>query len=341
MLHDDVSFYSISNAGYFPGLLALINSLALTGHTYPIVIGDCGLTELQRQLLRAVEGCRLYQLDPSLVQNPTQYKAFPLLAEARGIAVLIDSDMIVTGSLEPIIAKARTGKLCAYPNPVDDRWFGEWEAIFELPAAPRHQVYVCAGFLAFSVEHHPDLLQQWWRACAAIASHPTVQEGGDWDSPTSQADQDALNALLMSAYPPEALWLEPADGTVCRWDFYALETRDVERLGCRFHGNSPVILHAALTPKPWQRSGATRDTNFTFLRRLLLGRDLVIRPPLGLLDPVLHPGLTAWLLRQRRFLSNMGPLKYGLSFCPAALNRLVRGAGRVMKRDGLTFWTGG
>lgn len=330
---DDVCLYSICNASYFPGLIALINSLALTGHHHPIIVGDCGLTDAQQQFLRGVPCCSLHALDPTMVQNPTQYKAFPLLAGARGIAVIIDSDMIVTGSLEPIIAKARAGKLCAYPNPIDDRWFAEWQQVFDLPTVPRRQVYVCAGFLAFSVPAYPDLLRQWWDACAKIVSHPTVQEGGRWDSPTSQADQDALNAILMTTYPAEALSLEPADQTAYRWDFHLVETRDVTQLECYFRGDRPVILHASLTPKPWQREGVTRDTYTMLLFRLLLGRDLLAMPPLALLDPMLHPGKKACFTRQWLSLRNMGPLRYCLSFCPVSFNRLIRGGGRVVKQQ--------
>ncbi len=329
---DDVTFFSICNAAYFPGLIALINSLVLTGHDYPIVVGDCGLTRDQQLVLRQYEKCRLFTLDPSMVINPQQYKAFAHLVGASGIVVLIDSDMIVTGDLHPIIAKARSGRICAYPNPIEDRWFAEWQQIFGLGQPPRRQVYICTGFVAFSVAHQPDLLARWWTACEAIYAHPTVYEGADWDGPTSQSDQDALNALLMSEYPLEALSLEPADDTVYRWDFCFLETVDSKTLSCRFRGRRPVILHASLSPKPWQTKGATRDTFFTFLQRLLLAPDLSIMPPAMLLSDVTRPGGVAYLRRYQRFVVNMGFGKFALSYCPQRLNELVRQAWRQTRQ---------
>jgi hypothetical protein len=59
------------------------------GHNEPVVVGDCGLTAAQRELL--APHCKLFELQ--LVRNPTQYKPFPFLLRPQGTIVLIDSDM--------------------------------------------------------------------------------------------------------------------------------------------------------------------------------------------------------------------------------------------------------
>lgn len=315
---DDVCFYTISNASYFPGLVALINSLILTGHTQTIRVGDCGLTPAQKAVLATCGQVELIALDPAKIRNPGQYKAFAHIANATGIAVIIDSDMIVTGSLAPLIAQARRGGICAFPNPIDDRWYAQWEEIFALQRAPRRQVYVCSGFVAFSTDRWPHLLERWWQACEAIHSHPTYQEGSEWDSPTAQSDQDALNAILMSEYETDAVSLAPIEKQVYRWDFRFLETRNPHTLECRFQGHTPLILHAALTSKPWEEKGAAHDTYFVFLRRLLLGRDVAIRLPPDLLTSVTASGLVPWFRRQSCFVKNMGIIEYGLSCLPPA-----------------------
>jgi hypothetical protein len=334
---DDACFFTISNEAYFPGVVALINSLVLTGHDYPIVVGDCGLTEQQQAVLLGYGRCRLFKLDPNMVQNPLQYKAFAHLAHADGVAVIIDSDMIVTGSLEPIIERARNGKLCAFANPGDRRWFSEWQDIFGLSTAPRRQTYICTGFQAFSVSHWPKLLEQWWNACRAIHSHPTYQETGDMSLPTAQGDQDALNALLMSEYPSEAVFLERFDGQVHRLSLRDVKTLDVGTLACEFQGDRPLILHASCMPKPWMRKGAARNTYFVFLHRLLTGPDLQIRPPASMLDGFLSPGVSGWILRHRQFLSNMGLIALAISYCPHRFKMAARQAKATMKQQ-LAQW---
>ena len=47
----DTSFYCVADQRYFPGAVALVNSIRLVGHREPIVLLDCGLTPAQRRLL--------------------------------------------------------------------------------------------------------------------------------------------------------------------------------------------------------------------------------------------------------------------------------------------------
>lgn len=322
---DDVFIYTIGDEKYFLGLVALINSLALIGHRYPLIIGDCGLSQSQKSILQRSDRVRIFPLDRSLVCNPQQFKAFAHLAHKGGVAVIIDSDMIVVDSLEPLIDKARRGKFCTFANPEADRWFAEWQDIFELKRPVRKQTYFCTGFQVFSTEHFPTLLAEWWEACRLIWSYPTCQEGANLSrSPTSQSDQDALNAIMMSGYPESAVYWAPADGQVHRPFLREVKIRDIRTLRCEFRGRQPSILHASMLPKPWMRSGTARDAYDKLLRRLLTRSDVFLKLPPSMVDPFLKPGPHEWWDRHRTYVTNMGVGPLILSYMPRRIARPVR-----------------
>jgi hypothetical protein len=270
------SFFTVSDSGYFLGLVGLVNSLRLVGHREPIIVADTGLDPEQRALLHG--HVELHQLPRDAVANPTQYKAFAHLRSPSGVVVIIDSDIIVTANLTRIIQRAADGAICLYPDPDWDRWFAEWQQVFELPQPPRQQVYGCAGFVALSTSHWPELLRQWWDACARIGQQPTYQEGTHV-GPTAQADQDALNALLMSEYHAGAAHMLPEREQVFRWDFPAVRVLDARTLRCEHRGTSPTLLHGCMVPKPWQTRGVRRNAYVTLLRRLLTGADVAVKVP--------------------------------------------------------------
>ena len=137
-------FFTITDSRFFIGTVALLNSIRLTGHVGEFVVLDRGLTEDQRELL--APHAVLFEL-PDEIEDPYLVKPFPALAPFDGIVVLVDSDIVVTDSLEPILAAASTGKICVFPDPPGDywRWFPEWRDIFELTAPLRREPYMNAG----------------------------------------------------------------------------------------------------------------------------------------------------------------------------------------------------
>lgn len=298
----EATFFTVSNSGYFLGLVGLVNSLRLNGHREPIVVADTGLDTEQCALL--ADHVELEQLPRDEVSNPTQYKAFAHRRAPRGVVCIIDSDIIVTGSLAPIMQRAADGAICLYPDPEADRWFPEWQQAFALSRPPRHQVYGCAGFVAFSATHWPALLRQWWDACARINQQPTYQEGMH-AGPTAQADQDALNALLMSEYPADALHMLPEREQVFRWDFPAVRTADARTLRCRHRDMEPRMLHGCMVPKPWQTRGVRRNAYVTLLRRLLIGDDVAVRVPETMLPLWARRGTAAQAALSWRSTANM------------------------------------
>lgn len=278
---DDVTFFTIGDDAFFPGVVGLVNSLRLVGHTQRIVIADCGFTEVQRELLRP--HATLVPLSREDVKNPQQYKAFAYLMKPRGIVAIIDSDIVITHSIDGILASAREGKIAVFPDPEDRRWFAQWQDIFALAGAPRRQTYVNSGLVVFSILHWPALLERWWHACEKIFPNPTIREGAARDNPTSQSDQDALNALLMSEVPPGAVAFQPKDAMVFRWSFEDVRVQDERALRCTFKGTRVAALHAVAGPKPWQnaarREASPRNAYVRMLRRVLVGNDVAVRLP--------------------------------------------------------------
>jgi hypothetical protein len=289
-----VTFYTVSDRRFFPGLVGLLNSLRKMGHDKPLVVGDCGLTTIQRKLL--APHCTLFDLSGILVKNPQYCKPFPFSLKPHGTVVFIDSDMIVTRNLNALLAAAGEGKICAFPDPEHDRWFAEWRELFDLPAAPRRQTYVCTGFVAFSTTKWPNLLERWWEAIGRISSLPSYQEGAEGSAPYAQPDQDALNALLMSEFPSDALSFLPEEEQVFSWQFNRVDSVDDDALACQYMGAQPSILHAASTPKPWMRGGVRRRSVYLrFLRRLLTAPDVALSVPPHLLEIWLRRGVASEL----------------------------------------------
>lgn len=295
-VNSQITFYTICNATYFPGLIGLINSLRLLGHNERLVVLDCGLSSEQKDLLRP--HCELFELPSDIAQNPQQYKPFPYLLNPQGTIAIIDSDIIVTKSLEEILKTASQGKVCVFPDPESDRWFCEWQDLFKLSISPRHQTYVNSGFVVFSTLKQPDLLKRWWQSCELIFDRPTLQEGIESENPTSNGDQDPFNALLMSEFSQEILAIQPYAEEVFG-DFTSVQIFDSKTLTCEYRSHAVTLLHACTRPKPWEPSARhtiTQHNVYThLLRRLTAEPDIAVKVPPKLLPTWLRPGLLGFL----------------------------------------------
>jgi hypothetical protein len=253
-IESGATFYTVTDAGFFPGTVGLINSLRLVGHEEPIVALDNGLTATQRARLEKVISV-IDAPDDALLKSPLTLKPFPLLLGAKGTVVIIDSDIIVTSSVAPALALAAEGQICLYPDLPEeqDRWCPEWRELFSLTRPPRQQTYVNSGFVTFSVEHWPNLLEDWWEACGAI---PAEQVFTAEDQPLRYGDQDALNAILMSEVPPSAQTVLPYESIA--YPAEQSEVVDERGLGCVRDGHRVSILHHLTGPKVWSEEGLYR-----------------------------------------------------------------------------------
>lgn len=279
------AFYTVTTADYFPGLVALLNSLRLTGHQQELIVLDDGLTSAQRERLEPhVTLVELPGFQPGL---PVLKKTFPDLIAHAGVVVQIDSDMIVTSSLDPQLAQAASGRLVLFPDHESsrDRWFAEWEEGFGLAGPPRRQTYLNAGFVALSIEHWPDLLPRWRQACELISPERVAVLPGFLPRRTAMArepfwaaDQDALNAILMAEVPEGAVAVQPI-GAEPDW-LSDVEVVDRATLRCRYRGAEAAILHFSLGPKPWQPKGWRRTTRNAYVElfpRVVLADDVALR----------------------------------------------------------------
>jgi hypothetical protein len=287
------AFYTVCTSTFFPGVVALLNSLRLTGHHEDLVILDVDLRPEQRSRL---EGhCRLVHLDTETGINPLLLKGFPEAIGAEDVVVMIDCDIIVTGSLIPAVELAREGRICAYPDADHDRWFAEWEQVFSLAAPPRRETYVNSGFVVFSAKHWPGLLGRWRELSEAIPTNATRAGGARKDTPYWDGDQDALNALLMSEIPPGALHLLPRNEAPTHpRDRVAVTVEDVRGLICTWNGSRTTIVHAAGNPKPWERKrGMAADCYARLLGRALFGDDVLLPASAADVPLVYRPGRVA------------------------------------------------
>ena len=292
----DPTYYTIATAPFFPGLVALLNSLRLSGNAGELVVLDRGLEAGQRARLEP--HAQVVELPPDAATNPILLKAYPQAFDPSGVIVIVDSDMLVVAPLDAIARRAADGSICVFPDPIRDRWFPEWAEALELRAPLRRQTYVNSGFVAFSFDLRPDLLTRWWELCARV---PTAEVRSDERSPFWAGDQDALNALLSSELPEDAVEVLPVEGQAHPEQLLRVRVLDERTLECELDGQAVSILHHSLGPKAWQRLGWLRLRNDAYVRllpRLLFGDDVTLQ-----LDPAevpfrLRPGSTPAALRR-------------------------------------------
>ncbi|MBA2750517.1 MAG: hypothetical protein H0U45_17760, partial [Tatlockia sp.] len=276
---EQITFYTVCDSRFFLGVVGLLNSLRVVGHQQKIVVLDCGLTLRQQEILRP--HCTLYPVPKEKVSNPTQYKPFAYLLQTQGTVMIIDSDMLVTHNLEEILTSAKQGKICLFPDLSLNRYFPEWQEVFRLDKSPRQQTYANAGFVTFSVEHHPNLLTQWWQACEQIFTLPTIYEGASVDCPYAKADQDALNAVLASSYPQNSLEIHSNKGEIFLPFLNRVKIVDIKTLACKYGDCDVTILHSNDQPKPWEVKNIPllikQYSYARLLRRLFIGEDVAIK----------------------------------------------------------------
>lgn len=292
-------FYTITDAGYFPGTVALLNSLRLTGHQHEVVILDRGLTAHQRELL--VPHCRLFHLDKE-ISHPAWLKPFAHLTGDEGTMVVIDSDVIVTGSLAGFLADADEGGMVSvFEDTSPDRWFEEWQDLFGLPTAPRRQTYVNSGVVAWSTHRWPDLGPRWWDCCQR---HNRPYTRGRLEDPMQFCDQDALNAVLMSEVPNEALKIRAVQnapfGSMLMGSVQVVDERT---LACVCEGRPTLLVHNSGGSTPWEHGlipvlRKWRPAYVRLLRRVLSGPDLAVRIPKRELPVWLRAGTAGSLVER-------------------------------------------
>lgn len=326
---ESVRAFTIGDEAFFPGVVALVNSLRLTGNSMPLTVLDLGLTADQRRLLEP--HCEL----DAAPRNPYPYLQKPELLQrsTAGVVVFLDADVIVTGSLDDVVRDAGEGRFVASLDVAAERWFAAWSDLFALRAPLRRERHVSAGFVALAPERLPTLLPRWSELCRSLHGRRLALDAGGPDDPIWLGDQDALNALLMSEVPAERV----ARTTDMAFDEFERVEVDVETLRCRRGGEPVRVLHAIGHPKPWQPRArwAWRSGPYTrCLSRVLAGPDLAVRIPRAMVAPWLRTGPAAaasraWMGAYDRAASRTRPWRVRVGLSP-----LRRRDGSIPGREG-------
>jgi hypothetical protein len=287
------AFYCVSDERYFPGAVAMINSLRLLGHAEPIYVVDCGLHADQRELL-AGEAKILAAKDDS---PPVLQKTHAPLRHPAEVAILIDADLIVTRSLEGLIDRASTGKVLAVDDG-QDRFFPEWGKLTGGTAHRRPYVSSCLTLLGGPVGRRVVETMDGAQRRADIGRTPYSGSAPDFVSyadsyernPYYFADQDVLNAVLVTDVDPDDVdVLDRRDVAILPFD--GLRVVAPEALHCVYEdGSEPYAVHHLMLEKPWLRRTGENTVYTQLLRRLLSGNDLALRVPSAWIPSWLRPG---------------------------------------------------
>jgi hypothetical protein len=281
----------VADSNHWVGLVALINSLRLVGHDEPIYVADYGLTPSQRD--RLAEHVTLTPVNGA--RAPHLAKTVAPLAHPADVLILLDTDVVVTRLLEPLIDHAREGKLVAFADRVSHRYDDAWAGLLGLGEL-RRQPYVNTGLVITERELGTSLLERVAHGCDRVDVERTVISNGSPEYPFYYLDQDVFNAFL-ATYPAEKLVL--LEHRLAPFPpFAGLDVVDDGTLRCSYDdGVEPFLLHH-ITRKPWLTP--TRWNVYSrLLVRLVLADDAVVRLSSDELPLRLRQGKIAWLEKRR------------------------------------------
>lgn len=278
------AYYAVADSHFFLGVVALANSLRLTGNNGEIVVIDAGLFSDQRRFLE--RECTL--VDPELGSGIHAAYAKPsinrLEPQDRTI-ILLDSDIIVTSCFDSIVARADAGSICGFVNNDTHRWFAEWREIFRLRAPLRHKEFLNSSFVALSLANWRVFLERWETLCLTIQEERSkrpflLRRDEVLVDPIGFNEQDALNALLMSEVPDDAVSAQGHEFVPSWVDRKEVSVVDALKLRCDFAGQEPAYIEWTGTPKPWMPWGWMRRSYRAYaclFPRVVLGNDVPLR----------------------------------------------------------------
>jgi hypothetical protein len=276
------AFYCVADDRYFLGAVGMINSLRVVGHAEPVFVLDCGLTAEQRRLLSP----HVTLVDAPGEAPPWLLKTIAPLRHPAEVMVLIDADIVVTRSLDELIARAAGPRVVAIENDMD-RFVPEWGELLGLGEV-RRQPYVSSGLVLLGEPLGERVLRLMDELQDKVDFDHTFWRANDPDYAFLYGDQDVFNAILASRIErgevvslPNRLAPNPP--------FEGLRVVDEASLRVAHRdGTEPYVLHNFYR-KPWL--ARTRSNPYSrLLTRLLLRPDVSVRLDRHLLPLRLRTG---------------------------------------------------
>jgi hypothetical protein len=283
------AFYCVADDRYFPGAVGLINSLRLVGHTESIHLLDCGLTGSQRELL-AGEAELVTAPD---ARPPWLLKTVAPLARPADVMVLLDTDLVATRSLAPLIERAAEGRIVAFADPAD-RYDPGWGELLGL-GETRRGTYVSSAVVCADRELGAELLGLLSERQSVVDFERTFWRSDEPGYPFRFADQDVLNAILSTRIESDGL--EALEARLAPTPpFTGLRLDDERTLRCSYSdGAEPFFVHHHVV-RPWLEP-THHGVYSRLLRRLLISDDVAISVPEDAIAPWLRSGPRAWARR--------------------------------------------
>ena len=285
------AFYCVADERYFLGAVGLVNSLRLQGHSEPIYLLDCGLSERQRELIGPEVELLAGPRDPA----PQVLKAIAPLTHPAEVMVLIDTDMIATRPLGELIEAAAGGRVVAGSAELD-RHCPEWSELLGLGRL-RRLPYVSTGLVACGGELGREVLRLTDERRDVVDFELSFWRRNVAEYPLVHADQDLINAALAAcAREDELVVLDPR--LSASPPFTDLRVVDERRLRCAYgDGLEPLVVHHWLA-KPWLEP-THHGVYSRLLRRLLIGDDVAVTVPEAMIPLRFRGGPLAYMERKR------------------------------------------
>jgi hypothetical protein len=285
------AFYCVSDARYFLGAVAMINSLRLLGHREPIFLLDCGLTPAQRDLLDR----EVALVDAPRGTPPYLLKTIAPLLHPAETVILIDADMIATRPLGELIETAAGGGVVGFRNDTE-RFVPEWGELLELGEA-RPRPYVTSGLVFLGGQAGDEVLRLLDDRQRRVDFQRTLYGRDEPGYPFLYPEQDVLNAILCTR--PEGSRIMALEHRLApNQPFDGLRLVDESSLRCSYpDGARPYVLHHYLF-KPWLEP-MYHGIYSRLLARCLLGPRLALRVPESAVPLRFRAGAFARLERAR------------------------------------------
>jgi len=281
----EAAFYTVSDADYFVGTVALLNSIRLVGHDEQFFVSDCGLDGRQRRFLEPLATL----VDASLHEVPHHAKLRAALEHEADVMILLDSDMLVVRRLDELIARAERGSIVAFADPLADRFDPRWGSLLGLEDLNRG-TYVNAGVLVVPRQLAGPLFASVLSAQEVVDLEQTRLGQGTTSNPFYFVDQDVWNAVLTSRAGGGKLDVLP-NRLAPHPPFKGLRRSGDGNRYTYGNGEAPFVLHHVLA-KPWLRR-TRRNLYSRLLPQLLLEPGLPMRLERRDLPLRLRPGLLA------------------------------------------------